>query len=249
VLIIPVINQKGGVGKTTTTLNLAHALALAGQKVTVIDLDPQGHLSASFGIHDPKIGGIDRALLGTQALRENVIEIRENLKFVVAGARLNEIEQNVNIPHDRLKTVLQGVFDDQMCVLIDCPPASGLLVVNALFAADTALVPMVGDYLTLHGLSHLMATFRKFEKTLNKSIPLWIILTRYQKRRRLARDVKDRLLAYFPERILATPIRESVALAESPSFGKTIFEYKPKSSGAEDYRHLAQDLLHRRTMS
>lgn len=249
-LTIAVINQKGGVGKTTTTVNLAHALALLKHKVTVIDLDPQSHLTACLGVYEPHLKGIDLALLATPqyALQDAVIAVRKNLQLVPAGARLGEVESNPTMTRDRLQTVLTGQFEDQMCVLIDCPPSSGLLVVNALLTADTAIIPVVGDYLALHGLSYLMSTFKNFETALDKKIPFWVILTRYQSRRRLSQQVRDSLLQYFPGRILATPIRESVALAESPSFGKTIFEYKPTSAGAKDYRSLAQDLLKRRTL-
>lgn len=248
-LTIAVINQKGGVGKTTTTVNLAHALALSKHKVTVIDLDPQGHLTACLGVHDPNIDGIDRALLEQNySVRTAAVEVRKNLQLIPAGARLGEVESNPTMTRDRLQTVLTQQFEDQMCVLIDCPPSSGLLVVNALLVADTAIIPVAGDYLALHGLSYLMGTFKNFELSLNKKIPFWVALTRYQSRRRLSQQVRDSLLQYFPGRILATPIRENVALAESPSFGKTIFEYKPKSTGAKDYRALAQDLLKRRTL-
>lgn len=246
-LKLAVINQKGGVGKTTTTLNLAHALALMGHPITVLDLDPQAHLSAALGVHDVAEHGMDVALLGEAAIDAHLKTVRDKLQLIAAGCRLGEVE-STGIPRDRLKNVLANQFQDQVALLMDCPPSSGTLVVNALVAADSALIPVSSEYLALHGLSYLIATVKNFETSLNKKIPLWLVLTRYQQRRRLAREVRDKLLEYFPGRVLATPIRENVALAESPSFGKTIFEYRNKSIGADDYRLLAEDLLHRRTL-
>lgn len=246
---IAVVNQKGGVGKTTTTVNLAHALALKKKKVVAIDLDPQGHLGASFGVNTRQTHGIDEVLLDNVPIENNLVEVRQGLQFIAAGTQLSRMEQLVSGGAKRgmyLKEALAGEFKDQDYVLIDCPPASGLLLVNALFSTREVLVPVAGDYLSLQGLSHLIATFKNFEGRLKHTVKEWIVLTRYHKRRRLPEEIMGKLKEYFPKRVLRTRIRESAPLAECPSFGKTIFEYRNNSSGADDYRSLATELGRRR---
>lgn len=246
---IAVVNQKGGVGKTTTTANLAHALSLKNKKVVAIDLDPQGHLCASFGIDARNTPGIDEVLLDGVPIEDNLMEVREGLKFIAAGTQLSRMEQLTGGGVKRgmyLRDALEGKFEDQDYVLLDCPPASGLLLVNALFATREVLVPVAGDYLSLQGLSYLTATFQNFENRLKHSLNEWIVLTRYHKRRRLPEEIMGKLKEYFPKRVLNTRIRESAPLAECPSFGKTIFEYRNKCSGADDYRSLATELARKK---
>lgn len=249
--MIAVVNQKGGVGKTTTTVNLAHALALSGKPVTAIDLDPQGHLSASLGVDAQQVCGIDEVLLEGAPIDDSLMAVREGLRLIPAGPRLGEMEllsEGGARRGYRLRDAATGRFDDQAFVLLDCPPASGLLLMNALIAADEVIMPVVGDYLGLRGLSHLMQTLSKLEHTSGRMLRQWIVLTRFHARRRLTKDVLDKLLQYFPGKVLATPIRETVALAESPSFGQTIFEYSHRSHGAADYRALAEDFMGGRMM-
>ncbi len=248
---IAVINQKGGVGKTTTTVNLAHALTLKGFKVTVVDLDPQGHLSVSLGVHRTETRGIDEVLLNGVSIADCAVEVREGLQLIHPGDDLVRLEQ---VSSDKLKhgvllrDALQGQFGDQDFILIDCPPASGLPAVNALLAAGEVLVPVVGDYLSLQGLAYLIRTFRHFQQKLGYQLQEWFVMTRYHSRRRLPDEIMRRLQKYFPERVFATRIREVAALAECPSFGKTIFEYRRNSNGARDYHSLADDLVCGRTL-
>jgi chromosome partitioning protein len=138
-------------------------------------------------------------------------------------------------------------LSEQDFVLIDCPPSSGLLGMNAMFAATEVLIPISGDYLSLHGLSRMMQILKRSESFTGQTIKLWLVSTRMQLRRRLTQEVRNKILKYFPGRVLNTVIRENVSLAESPSFGQTIFDYKNTSAGAEDYSALAQDLLKGRT--
>lgn len=249
--IVAVLNQKGGVGKTTTSVNLTHALARQGKKVTVIDLDPQSHLSVSLGMHSRQQGGIDEVMLGTKNLADQSIAIRDNLQLIPAGPRLQEIEQLTeggshrgNLLRDALSLGLPG----QDFAFIDCPPSSSILVANALFAANEILVPMSSDYLALQGLSHLLATIKKFEIALNKKYSLRLVMSRYVTTRRLSQVVLNTIQKYFPKQILATSIRETASLAECPSFGKTIFEHKPRSRSANDFAELAIDFLQDRVM-
>jgi len=247
---IAVVNQKGGVGKTTTTLNLGHALALAGRTVLVVDLDPQSHLGASLGQHDGA-PGLDAVLLEGRPLAEVMVPARPGLWLVPAGARLGEVEHLSGggvSRGQRLRAALAALPNPPELVLVDCPPAAGLLVVNALLACDEVLVPVAGEFLALNGVSQLVRILRSVEALVGAQLPTRFALTRFHPRRRLAQEVRERLLHYFPEQLLATPVRESSALAESPSFGKTIFEYRAKSPGAQDYQSLAADLIEGRFM-
>jgi chromosome partitioning protein len=248
--VIAVLNQKGGVGKTTTTLNLVHGLARKGYEVLAIDLDPQGQLTASLGLIKRDIEGLEKAMLSGESLLSVTYPVRENLKLVPAGFGLTEVEERVDGGSARgmlLRNALNDVKGRYDFILIDCPPSSGLLVVNALFAAKEIVIPMTGDYLALQGLSHLMATLKNFEKTLGSTYKRWIVLGRFQARRRLAQEVKEKLKQYFASSMLPTEITESVMLAESPSFGKTIFEYKPSSRSAQEFEALVDDLIIGRT--
>lgn len=251
VKIVAIINQKGGVGKTTTTANLCHAIAESGLKVTAIDLDPQGHLAVSLGITAQGLGGIDEAMLKKKNIQQQLISVRDNLQLITSGSMLKDIEQLADNASPRgvlLKNALHGRLNDQDFIFIDCPPSSGLLVANALIVADEILIPMASDFLALQGLSHLMGTIKRFEKALQRKYKTLLVMSRYSPNRRISRQVLNILLTHFPEQILATVIRETALLAECPSFGKTILEYSPKSRSARDFRSLAHDFLEDKVM-
>jgi chromosome partitioning protein len=243
---IAVINQKGGVGKSTISANLGHALALAGKRVTVLDLDPQGHLTASLGIFRNPARGVADLMLAQANPRQLAVRSRDHLSLLPAGQRLGEVETlhegGANRAH-LLRKALAGNLDDQDFVLIDCPPSSGLLVANAVLAVDEALVPVTGDYLGLNGLAQLMQSLKGFQPFRDKPLRHWIVLSRYHPRRRLSGEVRQRLLEHFDGRVLQGSIREAAVLAECPGVGRTIFEYRAGSRSAEEFRQLAGELI------
>ena len=249
--MLTVINQKGGVGKTTTTLNLAHAVAQHGKRVLCIDLDPQAHLTAGFGLLNQSQQGIAGMLLDGIDFASVVLPARENLDLIPAGERLGELE-HLNQGGAKRGWMLRDAINEHAqqydYVFIDCPPSSGILGMNALLATKEVLIPVSGDFFALQGLSRLMGIFQHIEEVLKTQTEKWVVLTRYQDRRRLARDVRDKIMGYFPKHVYSTPIRETVALAESPGFGKTIFEYQRKSNGAIDYMGLANDVMQGKVM-
>jgi len=249
---IAVMNQKGGVGKTTTTLNLAHALAMAGRRVTALDLDPQGQLGDGLGVIANGHGGMDEVLLSHAPLHDVLQPARAQLLVAPAGPRLSEFEFMSEGGARRgmfLKEALHnGLGDGDGIVLIDAPPSAGLLAMNVLMAVDEVLIPVTGEYLALHGVGRFMRILKHIDDSLERKTKLWIALTRFNERRRMAREVRDKLLEYFPGTVLVTPIRESAAVADSPGVALSIFEYQRRGKGADDYRALADDLLNERTL-
>jgi chromosome partitioning protein len=247
--VIAIMNQKGGVGKTTTTINLGHALAIAGKTVTILDMDPQGQIATGVGLNNND--GLDRVLLDGAKIDDYIVSARYNLNIVPAGVQLSDFEHvstGGTTRGHKLRLAIEASSLKQCdYVLIDCPPSSGLLGINAMFAAEELIVPVSGDYLSLQGLSRMMHILKRAESLAGREIKLWLVMTRMQMRRRLTQEVRSKVLKYFPGRVFTTAIRENVSLAECPSFGKTIFDYKVKSAGGEDYRSLAQDILHGRT--
>lgn len=241
--IIACVNQKGGVGKTTVCANLAYALSEQGRRVLVLDMDPQGHLGQSYGFFQNKRPGIDSLLSGSHNFNEIIVELSDTLSFVPSGPGLQKME---SIPMGKgkgllLKKAVQKQIRDYDFILLDCPPSSGFLVVNALAVANELLIPVTPDYFGMSGLSMLLTTVKNFEKVLGKYQHRWIVVSRMQTRR-LTKDVMKKLEHYFKQSLMPVQITERAALAECPSYGKPIMAYAPNSSSSKEFEQLARHI-------
>ena len=251
--IIAIANQKGGVGKTTTAVNLAVALAQSGQRILLIDLDPQGNATSGLTPEPVKPGAtsgtIYESLVSRRPLTQIVRESRPSLYLAPSSTDLvgAEIELATIAGRERrLKAELEGESDKYNYVLIDTPPSLGLLTLNALVAADSVLVPMQCEYYALEGLSSLLATIRRVNAALNPQLELMgVVLTMFDPRNRLSHEISLEVNKHFPERVFQSVIPRNVRISESPSHGLAVLEYDPKSVGAEAYRLLALELLER----
>lgn len=247
--IIAVYNQKGGVGKTTTTVNLAAALAAAGKKVLLVDMDPQGNTTGGVGVNKNKVGAsVYDVITGGCTAGEAILTLPfENLYLLPADQELAgaEIELTAMARREsRLKAGLSTVRDDYDFLFIDCPPSLGLLSLNSLVAADTVIVPIQCEYYALEGLSQLMATMRQVKRLYNENLDIeGVLLTMYDGRLNLTQQVVAEVKKFFPRKVFATAIPRSVRLAEAPSFGRPINYYDRSSRGAKAYAELAQEFL------
>jgi chromosome partitioning protein len=261
---IAIINQKGGVGKTTTAVNLSAALAASGQRVALLDLDPQAHASLHLGI---ALENSDHSIYDVLTAETKLAEIERPAgeRLVVMPSQLDlaaaelELAGEVGrelILRDRLSQYLSAHHDDPLdFLLIDCPPSLGILTLNALTAVDEVFLPLQPHFLALHGLSKLLQTIEIVSQRLNPTLRLTgVLLCMYESGTRLAAEVSRDVDAFFEQRSGTSPvwgraqsfrtrIRRNIRLAEAPSFGQSIFEYAPQSHGAEDYLALARELL------
>ncbi len=255
-LLIGVVNQKGGVGKTTTSVNLGAAFANEGRNVLLVDMDAQSNLSTHLGLcrkEDGEEGDtlpqftMYDVLKGTKALKEIIINRSNGLSIAPSSLFLSAADLELGGVVGReliLRRALKDVVDDFDVILIDCTHALGLLSLNVLAAIDKVIIPVQSEYLALHGVRQLLDTIDQVRSIYNPSLLVGgVLICLHDNRKRLARAVSDTVRSYFGELVFKTVIRTNVALAEAPANGQTIYEYSPKSTGAEDYSELAREIL------
>lgn len=249
---ICIANQKGGVGKTTTSVNLASALAAQGKKVLLIDMDPQGNASSGLGIkrYESQDNNIYHVLIGEKTLAEATQKTpHANLFIATANPDLVGAEiELVDMPQReyRLKQAIAAHGQNYDFVLIDCPPSLGLLTLNALTAADSFLVPLQCEYYALEGLSQLLNTAGLIKKNLNPQLHIeGIVLTMFDGRNNLSHQVVTEIKTHFGEKVFSAIIPRNVRLSEAPSHGQSIFDYDSKSAGAIKYLELAKEVIER----
>jgi chromosome partitioning protein len=253
--IIALINQKGGVGKTTCAINIGAGLNKLSKRVLLIDLDPQAHLTYSLGVPAHSLGvpahelnnTVYELLKGAVTLKETIIE-RNGLSLVPSSLNLSGAEIEFSGVAGReflLKETVEGLKKYDY-VFIDCPPSLGLLTLNALTTAQKVYIPLQTEFLALQGMTKLLETITVVKKRLNKNIEIaGIIAMRFDNRKNLNREVVEKIKEYFGDKLFNTLIRDNISLAEAPSFGKTIFEYKSNSYGAKDYLDLCKEIIKR----
>lgn len=250
-LILAIVNQKGGVGKTTTAINLSAAIALEGIPTLIVDCDPQANTTGGLGLgKDDERASIYDVLLGHATAEEAILKTTsDNLDCIPSSRNLTGANFELTSQEKRefrLKEALDPLRKKYQFIILDCPPALDLLTLNSLVAADGLLVPMQAEYFALEGISELMGTLEKVSTAFNPKLALeGVVLTMYDQRTSLASQVTDNLKDFFGDKLLKTTIPRNVRLAEAPSHGTPVIQYDPRSRGAEAYQELAREILKR----
>ena len=250
-VILAVVNQKGGVGKSTTSVNLAAALGALGKRTLLVDLDPQGNATSGFGlnknqrelcIYNALLGDTDIAAIIEPVEVENVFVVPATIQL--AGAEIELVSAFSR--ETKLKTILESVGDDFEYIIVDCPPSLGLLTINALTAADGLVIPIQCEYYALEGLSKLLDSVRLVKTHLNADLEVFgVLMTMYDSRTRLAQQVVDEVRDFFGPKVFKTLVPRTVRLSEAPSFGKPVTLYDPLGKGAVAYNNLAKEVIER----
>lgn len=246
--ILSVVNQKGGVGKSTTVVNLGASLSQKGYKTLIIDCDPQGNATTGLGIQKAEINyGSYNMLLGSVPGKHSIPECIANLFILGSGEELIGAEVELTSQKNReylLRNSIAAISGEFDYILIDCPPSLGFLTINAMTASSGLIVPLQCEYYALEGLSQLLRTMKAIKKSLNPSLNEWrILLTMYDKRNNLSKQVVEEVYAHFRSLIFEVVIPRNVRLSEAPSYGKPISLYAPQSVGAKAYDYLADEVV------
>lgn len=250
--VIAIANQKGGVGKTTTTINLSAALGAKGKKVLVIDMDPQGNTTSGFGVEKNEVENtIYELMLGEVPVKECIIsEVSKGVSIIPSNVNLAaaEIElSNENRKEYIVKDEIEFIKDDYDYIIVDCPPSLSMLTVNAMTTADSVLVPIQCEYYALEGLSQLIHTINLVKERLSPDLSMeGVVFTMYDSRTNLSEQVVESVKQNLNHRIFNTLIPRNVRLAEAPSYGEPIISYDPKSPGAEAYMKLADEIINQK---
>ena len=249
--IISVTNQKGGVGKTTSAVNVAASLGLLGKKTLLVDLDPQGNATSGVGIPKRSLKGtVKEVLTGETDIKTVILPTAyQNLSIIPTNVSLSGAEfdlYNDEGSEYNLKDAFKSISSDYDYIIIDCPPSLGMLTINAFVASDGILVPMQAEFYAVEGLSQLITTTKRIKKLYNEDLQIvGILITMYNKRLLLSMQVMDELQKYYPDKLFNTTISRNVKLSEAPGFGKPVYYHDKHSKGANEYYDVAKELISR----